>query len=554
MPTVAALGAVDAEAVKQNPFAVTAKLSADHGTALLTALGVDNALTAGNGAATVEMTASGAWQKPLTVKATLAGRDLDATVEGNVEPWQLDPTAALNVTVRKANIAPLAGARPSDPPVIVAATSHIDVAGNQLTLSGLDTTLGASRLRGRLGVRLGDELAVDGELGADVIDIPSTVAAAFGSSGRGSTDPFGKGLLRGWRGRVAFQSLRGTTALGDIRPLSGIIESDGSAVTLQALTSTFAGGQAKADVAARRDGDGIAVTGHLQLSGADGAKLRYRNLAMPAGRAAAELNFAATGRSASALLGAMSGSGTVTLQNAEISGFAPNIFQVVADAGDAGQLAEPSRLKAFVDPLLAGGTFKASSVELPIAMKDGQLRIAATRLNGGAVQLVVSGGYDLSSDQVDVRAVLSPSSSALNFGGVHPEIVVLGGGTPEALSRTSDVSALSSWLTLRSVDRETKRLEAIERNTQANRGPDAPPAPPPAQLPRPVSPPALVPPAATAPAPSAPQVSTDPASASPGSAVPPLPPPVEIKPAPTLQPRPQQPKAPRPPLALTPQQ
>jgi len=553
-PTVAALGAIDAEAVKQNPFAVTAKLSAEHGSALLTTLGLDGVLATGGGAATAEVTASGAWQKPLAVKATLSGRDLDATAEGNVEPWQADPSATLNVTVRKANVAPLAGARPTDPPVIVAVTSHVDVAGNKITLSGLDTTLGASRLRGRLGVKLGDELAVDGELGADVIDLPSVIAAAFGSSGRGNADPFGKGLLRGWRGRVAFQSLRGTTALGDIRPLSGTIEADGSAVTLQALTGTFAGGQAKADVAARRDSDGIAVTGHLQLSGADGTKLRYRNLAMPAGRAAAELNFAATGRSASALLGAMSGSGTVTLENAAIAGFAPNIFQAVSDASDAGQLADPTRLKAFVDPLLAGGAFNASLVELPITMKDGQMRIAATRLKGNAVQLVVSGGYDFSSDQIDARAVLSPSSAALNFGGVYPEIVVLGGGAPEALSRMTDVSALSSWLTLRSVDRETKRLEAIERNTQANRGQDAPPAPPPAQLPRPMSPPAQAPapPAATAPAP---QVSSVPSQPSPsGAAVPPLPPPVEIKPAPSLQPRPQPPKAPRPPLALTPQQ
>lgn len=551
-PTVASLSAIDAEAVKQNPFSVTAKLAAEHGVALITALGLDGILAAGTGPATAELTASGAWQKPLAVKTTFAGRDLDASVEGNVEPWRVDPTAALNVAVRKADVAPLAGVRPTDPPMIVAATSHVDVAGNKITLTGLDTTLGASHLRGHLDVRLGDELAVGGELGADVIDIPSVLAVALGSSGRGSSDPFGKGLLRGWRGRVAFQSLRGTTALGEVRPLSGTIEADGSAVTLQALTGTFAGGQAKADIAARRDSDGIAVTGHLQLSGADGTKLRYRNLAMPAGRAAAELNFAASGRSASALLGAMSGSGIVTLESARINGFDPNIFQIVADVGDAGQLAEPARLKAFVDPLLIGGTFGASSAELPITMKDGQLRIAATRLNGNGVQLVVSGGYDLPAGQLDLRAVLSPSSSAMNIGGVHPEIVVLGGGTPDALSRTSDLSALSSWLTLRAVDRETKRLEAIERNTQANRGQDATPAPsPPVQVaPRPVLPPA--PPAATtAPAPLAPQISSAPATSS-GSALPPLPPPVEIKPVPSPQPRAQQPKAPRPPLALTP--
>jgi large subunit ribosomal protein L24 len=269
---------------------------------------------------------------------------------------------------------------------------------------------------------------------------------------------------------------------------------------------------------------------------------------MPAGRVAAELDFAAIGRSASALIGAMSGSGSATLENAHINGVDPNIFQVVDDAGDASQLSQPLRLKAFVDPLLIGGTMVVASAELPMTLKDGQLRIAATRLNGNSVQLVVAGGYDFASDQIDLRAILSPTSTAMNVGGVHPEIQILVGGTPDALSRTPDLSALSAWLTLRAVDRETKRLEAIERNTQANRAPDAAPATAPsASVPRPVTPA----PPATAPPAQAPQASSAP-PASPNAAVPPLPPlppPVEIRPAP--QARPQQPKA-RLPLALTP--
>jgi AsmA-like protein len=545
-PTVAVLSALDTDAVKQNPVTLTAKLSADHGATLMTALGLDNALAAGSGAAALDMTLSGAWQKPIAVKASLAGRDLDATLEGTAEPWQADPAAALNVSLRKANIAPLTGARPTDPAVIVAATSHVDIAGNKVTLTGLDTTLGASRLRGRLGVKLGDDLVVDGELGVDTIDIAAAIGVALGT-GRNSAKPFGKGLLRGWRGRVAFQSLRATSPIGEVRPLAGAIEADGSAVTLQSVSGTFAGGQAKADVAARRDADGISLTGHLQLSGADGSKLRYRNLAMPAGRVAAELDFAAIGRSASALIGAMSGSGSATLENAHINGVDPNIFQVVDDAGDASQLSQPLRLKAFVDPLLIGGTMVVASAELPMTLKDGQLRIAATRLNGNSVQLVVAGGYDFASDQIDLRAILSPTSTAMNVGGVHPEIQILVGGTPDALSRTPDLSALSAWLTLRAVDRETKRLEAIERNTQANRAPDAAPATAPsASVPRPVTPA----PPATAPPAQAPQASSAP-PASPNAAVPPLPPPVEIRPAPAPQARPQQPKA-RLPLALTP--
>jgi len=43
-PTLASLNAVDAGAVRENPFAVSVKLSADHGAALMTALGLDDAV------------------------------------------------------------------------------------------------------------------------------------------------------------------------------------------------------------------------------------------------------------------------------------------------------------------------------------------------------------------------------------------------------------------------------------------------------------------------------------------------------------------------------
>jgi large subunit ribosomal protein L24 len=340
--------------------------------------------------------------------------------------------------------------------------------------------------------------------------------------------------------------LRATTPIGEVRPLSGAVEADGSAVTLQSLSGSFAGGQANAVVAARRDADGVAVTGHLQLSGADGAKLRYRNLAMPGGRATADLNFAATGRSASALVGGLSGSGSVTLENARINGVDPNIFQIMADASDAGQSPDQTKLKAMVDPLMIGGTIAVASAEFPLALKDGQLRIASTMLNGSNARLVVSGGYDISADQVDVRATLSPTATTINFGGVHPEIQLLLFGTPNALTRTIDLSTLSAWLTLRAVERETKRLEAIERNTQANRAPEAvTPDPLPQRSPAAPPMPRPAPPAAAAP-----QVSSAPAAPS-DSAVPPLPPPVEVKPVPSPPARPQPPKTR--PLVLTPQ-
>ena len=57
--------------------------------------------------------------------------------------------------------------------------------------------------------------------------------------------------------------------------------------------------------------NGIALNAQIELKGADGSALHYRSLAMPNGRASLQMTLAAQGRSTQALLGALSGSGTV---------------------------------------------------------------------------------------------------------------------------------------------------------------------------------------------------------------------------------------------------
>ena len=60
----------------------------------------------------------------------------------------------------------------------------------------------------------------------------------------------------------------------------------------------------------------------------------------------------------------------------------------------------------------------------------------------------------------------------------HPEIQLFAAGSPDTLDRTVDVAALSSWLAVRAIDRETRRLDSIERGE------------PPAALPASIPPPA----------------------------------------------------------------
>jgi uncharacterized protein involved in outer membrane biogenesis len=564
-PVIAAVRGIDLDALVRSEIGIESKLSSGQGRSLLTLLGLDRAISAGDGPAQFEGSATGVWRAPLRLKARLSGSELDADAQGTAEPWASEPKAAVNLSVRRVNLAPLLDRNPSDPLAKnISLSSRLTLAGSKLTFEDMDSALGGSRMRGHVALNFGDEKSLDGEVGMDALDLASAFGLAIGAAGHDTSEPLGRGLLQGWRGRLAFQALRGTLpGGGELRPVSGVIKGDGQSLTFDSLKGTIGGGEATADIEAKQTLNGVALNARLQFSGVDGAALRYRALAMPAGRASMQMTLASQGRSASALSGALSGSGSLTLESARIAGLDPRAFDIAIRTSDNGQATDDIKLRQFVEQALSAGALSVASAQIPFNIKDGRLRVGATTLDAEGARAIVSGGYDMSADQTDIRAALTSTTAGSATG--RPEIQIFAVGSPDALDRTVDVAALSSWLAVRAIDRETRRLDSIERGE----------VPPPA-LPASIPPPAIALPPADAPVAKLPdlpsseapvpgrdprRVAPKPRIVAPPPLVPlapnapvvsqqvaPLPPPIEIRPAPGPLAKPK----PRPPLVLTP--
>ncbi|MBR0869294.1 AsmA family protein [Bradyrhizobium tropiciagri] len=549
-PPVAAIRGLDFDALSRGDVVAEAKLSSGDGTALLALLGLDRVIASGAGPIQFEGNLNGAWRAPLRVKARLWGAGIDADAEGTAEPWAKDAKSSVSLRVRSADVSPLVNLKSPDPATNIRLSSRVTLAGDRLTFDDLDSIVAGSRLRGRLALTLADQKSVEGEIGLDQITLAPVLAAAIGAAGPDPTVPLGAGLTSGWRGKVTFEALHGRLPGGaELQPISGAIRSDGQSLTFDGIKGKIGGGDATATIDARQGANGLSINANVQLAGVDGSALRYRSLALPKGRASAQMTLLAQGRSASALTGALSGSGTVTLEGISLSGLDPRAFGVAIRASDSGQATDDTRLRQIIEPVLAGGVLSIPTAQIPFNIRDGRLRVGATTLAANGANVVVSGGYDIPADQADIRAALS--STSIGTANSRPEIQLLAVGTPDGLSRSIDIAGLSSWLAVRAIDRETKRLDAIERGERPPEatpaaipqpGEPAPEAPAPAK-PKVVAPrPPIAPPVITAPvAPPAP-IASQPQVA-------PLPPPIEVKPAPGAAPRPK----PRPPLSLTPQ-
>ncbi len=560
-PAVAAMRGIDLDALARSEIGIESKLSAGQGRSLLTLLGLDRAISAGNGAAQLEASANVAWRTSLRLKAKLSGALFDAEAQGTAEPWAPEPKAVVNLAVRRANLAPLFDLVPSDAQNI-SMSSRLTVAGSKLTFDDLDSAVGGSRIRGRIAFGLGDDKSVDGEVGMDTLELAPAFNLAIGAVGHDASEPLSRGLLQGWRGRLAFQALRGTLpGGGELRPVSGAIKGDGQSLTFDDLKGGIGGGEATAAIDAKQTLGGTALNARLHFSGVDGSALRYRSLALPAGRASMQMTLSSQGRSASALAGALSGSGSLTLESARIAGLDPRAFDVAISASDNGQATDDIKLRQIVEPALSAGGLAVSSAQIPFNIRDGRLRVGATTLDADGARVIVSGGYDFAADQADIRAALA--STTAGSATSRPEIQVFAVGSPDALDRTVDVAALSSWLAVRAIDRETRRLDSIERGEMPVTAP-----------PRSISPSGTMqPPADAAPAANLPElpsseipipgrdprravpkprvsVPLQPMSNSPviSQQIAPLPPPIEVRPAPA----PAVKQKPRPPLVLTP--
>ncbi|MFT4118896.1 AsmA-like C-terminal region-containing protein [Bradyrhizobium sp.] len=556
----AAVDGIDIDRLRNSDFTLDSKVSSPQAGTLLTLLGLDRAIAAGEGASQFEGKLSGAWRRPLQLNAKLSGGGLDADAQGSVELSGAEPKAGVNLRVRNANLAPLLGASPAEKSAQnVSLSSRVNLVGNRLTFDDLDSTVAGSHLRGHLAMTLDQDRSVDGEVGLDTLDLGPALAVALGAAGRDADQPLRAGLLGGWRGRVAFQALRGGLPGGiELRPVSGTVRSDGQSLSLDALKGGIGGGEMAASLDAANGANGLALNLRLDLAHVDAQMLRYRDLALPKGRAYVQMALTSQGRSVAALTGALAGNGTVSLESAEIAGLNPRAFEIAIRASDGGQVPDDNRLRQLVEPALSAGPIAVAAVQIPFTIRDGRLRAGPTTLEAKNARAVVSGGYDIPADQADFRANLTPIMNGLS--GAPPEIQLFAAGPPDRLSRTVDLAPLSSWLAVRTIDRETRRLDAIERGEPPPAtaalptlvAPDPVPEPALTDVPLPGRDPRRTPPKPKAvptprPAPQAAPVVSSPPLAS--QQVTPLPPPIEVRPAPG--PPPPKPR-PKPPMVLTP--
>jgi large subunit ribosomal protein L24 len=514
---------------------LTGRLDADDGGALIELIGLDRFIAVDKRPARLTVAAKGPLDGDLGVDAQLAAGALNVATKGTIRvPVRASPSAELTLKVANANIrSPRPAAGRAGELLPASATARLTLSEGMLRFSDVAGTVAGASVGGKLALGMQQQpISVDGDIELGSIDLPAAVALAIGIPAQGAgagaatsvsgsalgpwpAEPFEQGLAA-LRGQIAVKSARvALTPKLAARDVRAIVRFGESELALEGIDGSIAGGRAAADLTFLRRAEGLAARGRLRLTGVNAGELLPGEGSL-SGRLTLDANAEGSGRSPVALVGSLAGSGSFTLENARAARLDPAAFDAVIRAVDQGLPIDAIRVRDRMDGALASGGLPVTLAEGAIAIDAGQARLSNPVVRAQRGDLAVSGSVNLAEAAIDARLTLFGSGGAGAPADTRPEIGIALKGPIDTPKRTIDVAALTSWLALRAVEQQSKKLDVLEGRA---------PVPPP--VPAAVN--ATSTPKPTPAAPAAERLQ-------------PLPPPIDIRPAPA----PRVPRAPRP--------
>jgi len=455
-------------------FRLDANLTATDGGALVALLGFDRVVNVDKRAGSLIVAVRSAPGADARVEARLNAGGLAASANGTARVFSANGLgAALDVTLQAADVSPLRrGAIAQNALVPVALRAKLNASARELAIDNLSGVVGGASVHGKLKLGLDAPRHIDGQIDTDALDVPALLAIAGGMP-RGTAradgplwagEPFGDGLLAGASGRVAFTASRaGLTPALSARQLRGELRIEPAEVSFENVEGVLAGGRASGRLTLRRGSDGLAVQAHVALVGADTAALLPAEGKVPvSGRIGLAADLDGAGLSPASLIGSLQGAGTITLEDARIASLDPKAFNAAIRVAEQSNAVDAARIRDVVATILDGGALAVPRLDAAVTINAGQASIGHTTVLGQGADLTVSGSADLADASIDGRLTLRGPVISDGANSIRPEILVTLKGPYATPKRGIDVSALSAWLMLRSVERQSKQISAIE--------------------------------------------------------------------------------------------
>jgi large subunit ribosomal protein L24 len=528
-------GVADLAALNLSSFRALGQIDATDASTLANLTGANRVVAIGKEPGMLRLTMSGNPFGDMALTSTLSTGSLMASASGTIRlapgSW---PAGNLSLNVARADFSPL---HPDGGKLPVAFTGRVTSDGKKATFEDISAVIAGSKARGKVTASLAMPSQIDGAFDIDTLDVGALIATAAGLP-KGAQDwswssaPFDGAMQNAVTGQIALNAMRADlTPVMTVRQFRGRLTFGADEVVLGDASGSLAGGKMAGKIGFKAGPEGLTTQIDLSLSDADTAALLPAAARPPvSGRLNMKAHVEGAGRSPATLVGSLHGDGKIALNGAQFAGLDPRAFAAVTRAVDQGLAVEAGKIESLAGQALASGQLNVKSAEGQLAVSAGQIRLSDVKASGDGADLAMSGVFDLTNGALNARLVLTGTDTVA---GARPDIFVALNGPIGAPSKIIDVSGLTGWLTLRAIDQQSKKLDAIEAQPKEEPKPIAPPEPK-AEQPASPTPESIKPKESSAPKKPAPSRSVvthpqQPRIAAPPSA-PALPPPISILP------------------------
>ena len=231
---------------------------------------------------------------------------------------------------------------------------------------------------------------------------------------------------------------------------------------LEEISANFAGGKFAGQARFLR-GETLGFDGSGKLTSFEVARLLAPGTWRAAARGQGEmtLTLAGNGQAPAALVAGLAGQGTLRLEGLEIDRLDPDAVGAVFVATEAGSPPDEVGVVAALGPALAKGPLKIARVEMPLIVASGVMRTGKILTSVGRTQISGLANFDIARLAVDGTVEIeAPAPAGLT---ARPGVTVRWRGPIAGPERGIEAAALATAITLRAMERETKRIEERDR-------------------------------------------------------------------------------------------
>jgi large subunit ribosomal protein L24 len=443
---------------------IEANIDGDDAASTLRMLGLERALLGDGGSANVRVSARGPLNGDLRISGRASGSNLEAQTEGRLRLFGAQGVhGAFDVSVAKADIGAVL---PQPQTLPMALTARAEFSGRAIKLDRISAQIAGAKLDGSVGLTLGTVTGVTGNIGIDRLDAAALAAVTAGISRKHATspeEPFDNGLFAQADGSITFRAAAVGAGEGLVlNNVDGILQLSPSRISIDIADAAFAGGRLSGRLALSHVQESRSVAMHLSLKSADAAQLSAGAWTMsPRGRVSVHVEVDGAGRSPEAMLGSLNGAGSLTLNDIKVGGLDPSVFVATTRAVDQGLPLDTLRVRDFVATALQRGELALRNVDAPFTLSAGHIRLATLPARTDGADFAATAVLSLPDRTIDARIVLTgPADETIT---ARPQIAMQFKGPLASPTRSIDAAALTGWLALRAVEQQAKKLEAIER-------------------------------------------------------------------------------------------